>query len=128
MPKFVSQNAMIAELAYIRDTADNMHVITAYTQGDTYATVVANSVCTIAVTATDLPVSVFGTLDEQITVASKTGTASASSPPTPDLHLAIVDSVGAEVLAVGDETTDQDIVSGNPITTPIWYIRTTQPV
>ncbi len=128
MPKFVNQNAMIAELAYIRDNANVMHVITAYTQGDTYATVVGNSVCSIAVTSADLPISVFGTLDEQITVASKTGTASASSPPTPDLHLAIVNSTGSAVLAVGDETTNQDIVAGNPITTPVWYIRTTQPV
>jgi hypothetical protein len=128
MPKFVSQNAMTAELAYIRDNANNMHVITAYTQGDSYATVTGNSVCTIAVTSADLPVSVLGTLDEQITVASKTGTASASSPPTPDLHIAIVNSVGAEVLAVGDESTDQAIVSGNPITTPVWYIKTTQPI
>lgn len=128
MPKYAAVLALEAELNYIRDNADQMRVITAYTQGDTYATVVANTVCTIAVTATDLPVGVNGTLNRQITVASKTGSASASSPPTPDLHIALVDSVAAEVLAVGNETTDQVIVSGNPVTTPIWYIIASQPV
>lgn len=128
MPKYVAVLGLEAELNYVRNNADQMRVITAYTQGDSYATVVANTVCTIAVTATDLPVGVSGTLNRQITVASKTGTASASSPATPDLHIALVNSVGAEVLAVGDETTNQVIVSGNPITTPIWYVIAAQPV
>lgn len=127
MPKFVSTTVMDSGLSQISTTTNNMHLITAYTQGDSYAVVVGNSVCTVAMTGTDFTLQAQGTYGRQIAVAAKAGTASGSSAATPDLHIALVDSSGAVVLAVSDELSDQPITSGNPINFPAWNVNANQP-
>lgn len=128
MPKYVHPDALDRGLVEIRDNADQMLVITSYAQGDAYAVVNSRSVCSIPMVPADMALGARGTLDRQITVAAKTGTATAASPPAPDLHLALVDSTGGRVLAVGNETSDQQIVNGNPIQTPQWFVIASQPV
>jgi hypothetical protein len=105
-----------------------MHVITGYVKGDSYVTVVSKSVCTVAMSAADLPISTRGIFDRQITVASKDGVAFATSPAEPDLHYALVDSTTSRVLVVHNESSDQQIVTGNPVRTPVWKIFAYQPV
>ena len=127
MPKFVATGVMDNGLSQISSNVNNMHVITAYTQGDSYAVVTGNSVCTIAMTGVDFTLQAQGTYGRQIVVAAKSGTASASSGATPDLHIALVDSTTSTVYAVTDELSDQPITSGNPITVPTWNINANQP-
>jgi len=105
------------------------HVIKAYTAGDSYSTVVTtNSVGNVDLAAADVPLSGAAGASRTMTVASKTGTnASASSGASPNLHLAIVDTTTSEVLLVTDETTDQVITSGNPLTFPSWTYAVGQP-
>ena len=64
----------------------------------------------------------------KVTIASKTGEVAVSTAGTEDLHLVIYD--GTRLLAVTDETSDQQLTLGNPITLPTFDITLTtqQPV
>ena len=122
-----SLNVLDKGLEHIVNNANEMRVVSNYTPADTYATVVSNTVCLISTSPTDYTLGNQGTNGRQITVSAKSGTASASSGAGPDLHVAICHSVGTDVLAVTDETTDQEITSGNPINVPSFTLKMNQP-
>ena len=103
-----------------------MLLLDSYSLGQAYATVDANKVMTIDMAGGDLSLANFGTYGRQLDVAEKSGSASASAT-SPDLHVAIVDVTNTKVLAVTDETSDQDITNGNPITVPAFAIKIGQP-
>jgi len=129
MPKYVHPDVIDNGLQHIIDQAAgnvDMLLIKAYAQGDSHATVVGNQVATINTVAGDYVLGNSGTYDRKLTVSGQTGTASGNAP-SPDLHVAIVDTTNSDVLAVTDETTDQVITSGNPITIPTFDIIITQP-
>jgi hypothetical protein len=95
-----------------------LHVVEAYSAGDSYATVVGNSVGSVALAAGDFTLANNGSTGRRLTVASKSiSEASASSGASPDLHQVVVNATTSEVLMVSDVTNDQVITSGNPITT-----------
>lgn len=123
MPKRIGSSVCDSGLTYpgARATAGDtitLHVIKAYSAGDSYATVTGNSVGSVALAAGDFSVGNNGSTGRRLTVASKSiASASANSGATPDLHQAVVNATNSEVLLVTDETSDQVITSGNPITT-----------
>lgn len=127
MPKWVHTNVFDNGLNVVKNTANEMLLITSYSPGDTYATVSARSVCSVNMAPADIVLGNFGTNERQLTIAAKTGTATTNSPATPDLAVALVDSTNGVVLAVADETSDQQITAGNPINFPQWNIRGRQP-
>ena len=130
MPKYMHPNVLDQGLQYIISSAAgnvDMLLISAYSQGDTYAVVDSNKVCTINMIAGDFTLGNQGTLGRRLTVAEKSGTASGNAA-SPDLHIAIVDVTNSRVLAVTDESSDQNITSGNPITVPTFAINMNQPV
>ena len=103
------------------------HLIEAYDAEDSYASVVANSVAVANVALADLVMSTSSS-NRVMTVAEiDMGNATATSSATPDIHLALVDSVGSTVLLVTDETSNQPITSGNPVTAPSWAYTVLQP-
>lgn len=105
-----------------------LHVIKAYSAGDSYATVTGNSVGSVALSAGDFTLAAHSTTGRKNTLSSKSITsASSNSGATPDLHLAVVNTTSTKVYLVTDETSDQVITSGNPITTPSVYWAITQP-
>lgn len=124
---WLDENVMDQGLNHIVNNANEMRVVSAYTQNDTYATVVANTVALIGMSPTDFTLGNQGTFGRQITVAAKSGTASANSGAGPDLAIALCISASTEVSAVTDETTDQEITNGNPINVPSWTIKMNQP-
>jgi hypothetical protein len=128
MAKFIHQDVMDRGLTEIVNNANQMSLITGYAVGDAYAVAIAKSVCNVAMGPADMVTGPFGTNERKIDVAAKTGTASSSSPVTPDLHIALVDTAGSRILAVADETSDQPVTNGNPINFPSWEIRARQPV
>ncbi len=128
MPKYYNPNVLDSGLSHIKTNADEMRLLKAYTAGDSHATVLTNSIATIAVVTGDFTLGNQGTLGRQLAVAAKSGTANADSGATPDLHIAIVDSVGTEVLAVTDETSDQVVTNGNPVDVPTFNLKQNQPV
>ena len=127
MPKWVHTNVFDNGLNVIKNSANQMLLITSYSPGDSYSTVSARSVCAVTMVPADIALGNFGTNERQLTIAAKTGTASSNSPSTPDLAVALVDSTNSLVLAVADETSDQQITAGNPINFSVWYIRGRQP-
>ena len=131
MAKYLHPDVLDNGLQYIIDEATSNNVdillLDAYTLGQSYATVDSNKVMTINTSSGDYSLANFGTYGRQLDVAEKSGSASASAT-SPDLHVAIVDVTNTKVLAVTDETSDQDITNGNPITVPTWSIKMAQPV
>ncbi len=124
---FYGQNVLDKGLEYIVNNVNEMRVVSNYTAGDTYATVVANTVCLIVTSPTDFTLGNQGVNGREVIVSAKSGTASADSGAGPDLHVALTFSTGTEVIAVTDETTDQEITSGNPINVPQFRLKQNQP-
>lgn len=124
---YYNPNVLDKGLEHIVDNCDEMRVVSAYAVGDTYATVVANTVCLIAIAALDLVLGDQGVNGRQITVGAQSGVANADSGAVPDLHVALCISVATEVSGVSDETTDQEIVTGNPINVASFTMKQNQP-
>ena len=131
MAKYYNPDLMDFGLDRIRAKAAantvTLRLITAYTQGDSYATVNGNSILSIALADTDLALGNQGTLGRQVQVAAKSGTASGSSSGGDNLHIAIVDETESKVLAATDETSDQVITSGNTVNVPAFALKMNQP-
>ena len=130
MPKYLHPDVIDNGLQHVIDQAAgnvDMLLLSTYAMADSYATVAGNAVSTINMVGGDFTIATSGTYDRKLTVAEKTGTAS-SSAASPDLHIAIVDVTNTKVLAVTDETSDQNITSGNPLTVPTFDIVVNQPI
>lgn len=134
MAKWLNDNIFDNGLNYIETTligggkTITMHVIKAYTSGDSYATVTGNTVANYTMGAGDFVVEA-NTTGRKLTVSAKSGNnATANSGASPNLHIALVNTTDSAVLAVTDETTDQVITIGNPVSIPTWAIRFPQPI
>lgn len=105
-----------------------MHVIKAYSAGDSYSTVVTTNGCgSVDMVAGDFVQSGAAGSARVTTIAAKTITLTANSGATPNLHIAIVDSVSSAVLLVTDETSDQVLTSGGTFAVPSWTYTVGQP-
>jgi hypothetical protein len=109
-----------------RTAATQVRLLSTYAFGDSFATVNTNTLATIAVSSADFSWSAVGN-DQRLTAAAKSGTASASTSGSPNLHIAYVDATNSLVLWVTDETTDQPITSGNPVSIPSATYTCSQP-
>lgn len=133
MAKWLNDNIFDNGLNYIETTligggkTITMHVIKAYTSGDSYATVTGNTVANYTMGAGDFVVEAH-TTGRKLTVSAKSGSnATGNSGAGPDLHIALVNTTDNAVLAVTDESSNQVIVSGNPVSIPTWAIKFPQP-
>lgn len=105
-----------------------LHVLKAYTTSDVYNTAKnTNSVGSVTLATGDLTLADQGTLGRQVTISSKTITASADSGTNPDLHIAILDETESKILLVTDETSNQQIANGNTLNIPTWSAKMNQP-
>jgi hypothetical protein len=104
------------------------HIIKAYAAGDSYATVTGNSCGSVDMVAGDFVQSGASGASRVTTIAAKSISLSAGSGASPNLHVAIVDSVSSEVLWVTDETTDQVLFNGGTFNIPSWTMTLPQPV
>lgn len=133
MAKWANALVLDGGADYIRTLAGTpsrikMHVIKAYSAGDSYATVVTTNSCGSAdLAAGDLVASGAAGSPRVTTVASKNITLDANSGAGPDLHIAIVDSTNSAVLLVTDETSNQVLTSGNTFNCPSWTYTVGQP-
>ena len=133
MAKWLNDNIFDNGLNYIETTligggkTITMHVIKAYTSGDSYATVTGNTVANYTMGAADFVVEAH-TTGRKLTVRARSGAnATGDSGDGPDLHIALVNTTDNAVLAVTDETSNQVIVSGNPVSITTWAIKFPQP-
>lgn len=105
--------------AYLKANCNQVSVLKAYAAGDNYATVTGNSVCNIAATTADFTLAGGSyASSRKISVVAKEANATANSGASPDLHFAYLDTGNTKVLAVTDETSDQQIYSGNLVACP----------
>jgi hypothetical protein len=126
MAKYAHAEVLDGGLNAIRNNATPMLLLKAYAPGDNYATVSGNTICAVAMSTTDYTLSGPDGGARVLTVVAKSGTASGSSGPSPDLHIAFTDGT-AKVLLVTDETSDQVVTSGNTISFPNLTYTSNQP-
>lgn len=128
MAKWINPTVRKDGINVIKNTCVKMHLISAYVAGDADATVLANTLTSTPVTmaATDFTVADVGNTSTLTVASGKTSTATASAAGTPDLHIAFMTSLNV-VLWVTDETSNQAITSGNPITFPAPVYTVNQP-
>lgn len=126
MAKWVRSGVLDNGLNDIKNTATAMLLISAYSAGDSYATVVANKLAEASMTGTDYTLGSSGSSRTLTTAAGKTATATAAASGTPDLHIAFTDGA-SNVIWVTDETTNQPITIGNVITFPSLVYTSNQP-
>ena len=126
MAKYAHAEVLDGGLNAIRNGATQMLLLKTYSPGDSYATVSGNTICAVAMSAADYALSGPDGAARVLTVAPKNGTASGSSGPSPDLHIAFTDG-SAKVLLVTDETSDQVVTSGNTISFPNLTYTSNQP-
>lgn len=124
MATWYDSTVLDALLSQIKTGATHVWLLDTYTQGQNFATVQGNKIGEAAITDTDFTGPTADSNDRRLTFDGKTGTATGNSS-VGALHIAIVS--GSAVLAVTDETSDQPITNGNPITFPSFYMKSNQP-
>lgn len=102
-------------------------LLSSYSRTDNYAAVVANILVTVAIdsSATYFDAPADAGDDRFARFLGASGTATVSSPPTPDLHQAIISE--SEVLLVTDELSDRDIVLDDVVTLAAFSFQASQP-
>lgn len=121
--------AMDQLLESIRTGVNEIRLLETYTQGDDWSTVNGNTISTVAVTTGnfDTPQDA-GTLARRLTFTGASDPSSANgSTGSPNLHIALVDSGSTKTVAVTNETSNQPITQGNPITYPSFFLQVSQP-
>ena len=126
MAKFASQNVLDNGPAHIQASCDRIMLISAYTFGDTYATVTGNILAEASMGSSDFVLSDSGDGRVLTTAAGKSDTSANASGSAS--HLAFLNDTGSEVLWVTEETTGQTITAGNPVNFPELTYTVTQPV
>lgn len=117
MAKWVRSGVLDSGLNDIKNNAVIMLLLSTYTAGDSYATVVANKLnAGVSMAPADFVLSSSGNNRLLTTASGKTQAASATVGAG-DRHLAFTDGA-ANVIWVTDETTDQAITTGNTINFP----------
>jgi hypothetical protein len=126
MAKWVRSGVLDNGLNDIKTNATRMMLISAYSGGDSYATVIANKLAEVTMTSGDYTLSNSGNNRVLTTASGKSATATATAGGTPDLHIAFTDGT-ANVLWVTDETSNQPITSGNTVNFPQITYTSNQP-
>jgi hypothetical protein len=122
--KFAHQDVLDGGLLAIKNGATKLLLISGYTAGDSYATVVAAKLAEATMTAADFTISSSGA-NRQVTSATKSATLTGSTAAA-TAHFAFTDG-SAKVLWVTDETSDQPLTSGNTVNFPALVYSSNQP-
>ena len=126
MAKWAHADVLDNGPAYIKTNCDKVCVVSAYTAGDSYATVTAAILAEAALTSTDFTLASSGN-DRTLTTAAGKQDTSANATGAAS-HIAFVDTVASKVLWVTEETSGQTITASNPVTFPSLVYTAKQPV
>lgn len=126
MSKWVHADVLDNGPAYIKTNCDKVCVVSAYTAGDSYATVTAAILAEATLTTTDFTLASSGN-DRTLTTATGKQDTSANATGAAS-HIAFVDTVNSKVLWVTEETSGQTITASNPVTFPSLVYTAKQPV
>jgi len=124
MPKWANDAAMDSALDYY-DQCDHQRVLSAYTAGDSHATVVSNTLADAAMTPdTDYTKANGDTSGRKITVAAKNGVSVTTTGTA--THVALTRSADSSVRFV-NTCTSQALTSGNTVNIPAYDIEIADP-
>ena len=126
MAKWAHADVLDSGINYIKTNCNKVAVISAYTAGDSYATVNAAILAEATMASGDFTLGTSGS-NRTLTTASGKQDAAANAGGAAS-HIAFVDTVNAKVLWVTEETSGQTIVVGNPVTFPSLVYTAKQPV
>ena len=126
MAKWAHADVLDNGLNYIKTNCNKVAVISAYSAGDSYATVNAAILAEATMASGDFTLGTSGK-DRTLTTAAGKQDASANAGGAAS-HIAFVDTVNSKVLWVTEETSGQTIVLGNPVTFPSLVYTAKQPV
>jgi hypothetical protein len=128
MAKWVRSGVLDNGLNDIKGNASKMYLISAYTAGDSYATVIANALnAGVTMASGDYVLSPAGSNRVLTTVAGKSDIVTVSATGSPDLHVAFTDGA-ANVIWVTDETSNVPVSIGNTLTFPSITYTSNQPI
>ena len=126
MAKWAHADVLDSGINYIKTNCNKVAVISAYTAGDSYATVNAAILAEATMASGDFTLGTSGS-NRTLTTASGKQDAAANAGGAAS-HIAFVDTVNAKGLWVTEETSGQTIVLGNPVTFPSLVYTAKQPV
>lgn len=126
MAKFAHSDVLDQGPNFIKSNCNKMAVVSAYTFGDSYATVNGNILAEATMASGDFTLAT-ATNDRTLTTAAGKTDASANATGTAS-HIVFVDTVNSKVLWVTEETSGQTITSGNPVNFPSLVYTAKQPV
>lgn len=105
-----------------------LHLVSAYTAGQSYATVLGNSLGNANYSASDIVSAGASGASRVTTFAGKSITLTGSASGTPDLHVAVLDTVSSEVHFVTDESSNPaSVATGGTAVVPSFTDTQTQP-
>ncbi len=125
MAKYAHPDVLDNGISYIKTNANKIAVVSAYTFGDTYSTVNGNILAEATMTSTDYTLGTSGN-DRTLTSAAGKNDASANATGTAS-HIAFLDTLNSKVLWVTEETSNQQIQSGNQVNFPSLVYTSKQP-
>lgn len=127
MAKWVNTNVHELGLNWLKTTPVQMRLVRTYANNDTWATVTGNTVCLVTgLTGTDFVISGASGASRVLTTTAKTGTATATASSGSDLHVVFTDGTSIVAWAT-DETTNQQVATGNVIVFPAITYTMQQP-
>ena len=126
MAKWAHADVLDSGINYIKTNCNKVAVISAYTAGDSYATVNAAILAEATMASGDFTLGTSGSNRTLTTAAGKQDAAANAGGAAS--HIAFVDTVNSKVLWVTEETSGQAIVLGNPVTFPSLVYTAKQPV
>ena len=130
MAKWVNSAVLDGGLNEIKNNCNSMRLISAYTAGDSYATVNTNTLASVSMSSGDFTLGTGSANARTLTTASGKSDASAdASGGGATNHIAFVDTVSspARVLWVTEETSGQAITAGNQVNFPSLVYTSNQP-
>ena len=126
MAKYAHPDVLDNGPTYIKTNCNKIAVISAYTSGDSYATVNGKILAEATMASGDFTLGTSGN-DRTLTTAAGKQDASANAGGAAS-HIAFLDTVNSKVLWVTEETSGQTIVLGNPVAFPSLVYTAKQPV
>ncbi len=127
MAKWAHADVLDNGPAYIKNNCNKMALISAYTAGDSYATVNAAILADVAMTSTDFTLGSSGNNRTLTTASGKSDSSANASGGSATNHIAFVDTVNSKVLWVTSETSGQAVTSGNQVNFPSLVYTANQP-
>jgi len=127
MAKFAHANVLDGGLLYIKNNCNKVALISAYTVGDSYATVNAAILAEATMVSGDFTISSSGNNRVLTTASGKQDTAANVTGGSATNHIAFLNTTGSEVLWVTTESSGQVVTVGNPVTFPSLTYTSNQP-